>query len=59
MRATRNRRKTNRNDETGQAMSEYIVVTLGLILALLAAINAVDLLIEHHDRASVAMQLPL
>ena len=45
--------------EAGHAMSEYIVVSLGLLLALLAAINAVDLLLEHHDRASAAMQLPL
>ena len=46
-------------NEAGHAMSEYIVVSLGLMLALLAAINAVDLLIEHHQRASATMQLPL
>jgi len=40
-------------------MSEYIVVSLGLVLALLAALNAVDLLLEHHQRASATMQLPL
>lgn len=53
------RNKVESKSEAGHAMSEYIVVSLGLMLALLAAINAVDLLLEHHQRASAAMQLPL
>ena len=40
-------------------MSEYIIVSLGLVLALLAAIDAIDLLLTHHERASATMQLPL
>lgn len=59
MRFHKKRQPTNGKTEAGHAMSEYIVVSLGLLLALLAAIDAVDLLIEHHDRASAAMQLPL
>ena len=59
MRFHKKRQPTNSKAEAGHAMSEYIVVSLGLLLALLAAINAVDVLLEHHDRASAAMQLPL
>lgn len=59
MRARKHKRKAKANGESGQAMSEYIVVTIALTLALIAAINAVSVLIDHHDRASVAMQLPL
>lgn len=53
------KRKANARGETGHAMSEYIVVSLGLALVLLAVINAVNVLVEHHERASTAMQLPL
>ena len=59
MRKPRKPSHPNRNRETGHAMSEYVVVSLALLLALLAAIDAVQLLIEHHERASSAMQLPL
>ena len=59
MRARKRKGKAKTNGESGQAMSEYIVVTIALTLALIAATNAVSLLIAHHDRASVAMQLPL
>jgi len=59
MRFPRKHRSPNAHAESGQAMSEYIIVSLALVLALLAAINAVDLLLDHHERASSAMQLPL
>ena len=59
MRSRRKRTSADGKGEAGHAMSEYIVVSLGLMLALLAAINAVNLLLEHHERASAAMQLPL
>jgi len=59
MRLRRKNRKSNARLESGYAMSEYIIVSLGLVLALLAAVNAVDLLLAHHERASATMQLPL
>ncbi|MGI9236442.1 MAG: hypothetical protein ACR2QZ_03555 [Woeseiaceae bacterium] len=59
MRSRKRKRKSNARRETGQAMSEYIIVSLGLVLALIAAINAVDLVLTHHERASATMQLPL
>ena len=34
-------------------------VVMALALVLLAVINAVNVLVEHHERASTAMQLPL
>lgn len=59
MRSRRIHRKSNARSESGHAMSEYVIVSLGLVLALVAAINAVDLLLAHHERASATMQLPL
>lgn len=49
----------NSRNESGQAMSEYIIVSIGLVLALVAAVKAVDVLLQHHERASAAMQIPL
>lgn len=45
--------------QRGYVMAEYIIVSLGMLLTLLAAIDAVDLLLTHHERASAVMQLPL
>ena len=59
MRDPNPRRSTGGNSEKGQALSEYIVVSLGIVLALLAAVGAVELLVQHHERASDTMQLPL
>lgn len=59
MRSRKQRKSIDGRHETGHAMSEYIVVSLGLLLALLAALNAVELLLLHHERASATMQLPL
>ena len=58
MRSRNTKEKTNGRRESGHAMSEYIVVSLGLLLVLLAAIDAIDLLLAHHERASATMQLP-
>ncbi len=46
-------------EQSGYVMAEYIVVSLGLLLTLVAAADAVQLLLEHHQRASAVMQLPL
>jgi len=59
MRSRRRNRISHARHETGHAMSEYVIVSLGLVLALIAAINAVDLVLAHHERASATMQLPL
>lgn len=59
MRSRKKERTAKARYESGFAMSEYIVVSLGLVLALLAAVNAVDVLLAHHERASATMQLPL
>lgn len=56
----RNRAKNSQaRNESGYVMSEYVVISLGLILALIAAVASLNLLLSHHERASATMQLPL
>lgn len=45
--------------QSGYVLGEYVVISAGLLLTLFAAFEAVDLLLLHHERASLAMQLPL
>lgn len=52
-------RSAQEKTQCGYVMGEYVVVSLGLLLTLLAAFEAVDVLLVHHQRASDVMQLPL